>query len=238
VNLVAYPLGVGVLIALAWPVARSVGHVARGLPPPTGEGMYDLRRRCLGLGDLVAAVSLAEWVATAIVFSIWLSLVAPGNLSAATAQYLHMTCSQILCGMIAATLAFFCVAYVLVSAFYPILAPPEISGMQDTVSLEKLARRVGRYFAGTVISPFLAVILLAAIQTDIVNKDVLSAQRKFAVILGVLGLVGFGLAYTLAGAIRRDISALISAVNPDSALLSSHGDSSDSFWTGSRSSRN
>jgi len=237
VNLVAYPLGVGVLIALAWPVARSVGHVARGLPPPTGEGMYDLRRRCLGLGDLVAAVSLAEWVATAIVFSIWLSLVAPGNFNAATQQYLHMTCSQILCGMIAATLSFFCVAYVLVSAFYPILAPPEISGMQDTVSLEKLARRVGRYFAGTVLSPFLAGILLAAIQTD-VDPKVFQAQRIFAVILGVLGVVGFGLAYTLAGAIRRDISALISAVNPDSALLSSHGDSSDSFWTGSRSSRN
>ena len=77
VNLIAYLIGIGIPIALAWPVIRAVKQ--RMLDPSSGAG--DASRWCersLMLGTYIALVTAVEWLVSGLVFPVWLQM-APEN---------------------------------------------------------------------------------------------------------------------------------------------------------------
>jgi serine/threonine protein kinase len=208
VNLLAYPLGIGVLLSLTLPVLRGVRQRVCGVSPAAlAVPASVLRRRCLRLGDMVAWVSAAEWIVSGIVFPIWLSLDATTSANLDRIHYLHFLTSQALCGLPAAMLTFFCVTFLCLRVFYPLLIEPGVPDVSALERLQRLSPWPARYLAASVTLYFistLAVLLLADTADD----------RKAMLVLGTVGLPTFWFALMLTKQIERDIAALSIAVSP------------------------
>jgi len=231
VNAVAYPLGAGLLMTLAWPLLRGVRQRLEGVrriesvPRPGGlrsaalANSPALRRRCLRMGDLVALVSAAEWIVSGIVFPVWLSL-APGTKdNMETIHYVHFFASQALCGLPAALLTFFCVTFICLRVFFPLLVEPDTP---DPAALDRLQRMIpwpGRYIGGTA-SLYFAAIIAVVWLTDAAEKS-----DKIAItLLSVVGLPAFLFALVLSKKIERDLTYLSIAVSPALDPLSATND--------------
>jgi serine/threonine protein kinase len=218
VNIAVYSVGISILCALAWPVCReALRRMTSRTGTPTSPSM--LRKRCLTLGDLVAGVGFAGWLCSGVAFSVaahWLS----GDTQVDWQRSRELMMSHVVCGLMAATVAFFTVTFVAVRYLYPLLLDAEGETADDPAAIHRLSARVPWYFGSAVISPLLAVIYLAAVDTDI---------RYALLAVGVLGLATFAVPYRLAAAIKSDLATLV-AVGPggDMGLEST---TVDSFWT-------
>lgn len=220
VNPIAYGLAAAVLIGLALPIVRAVRAPATGEP----EERAAVRKRSLVFGDWVAWVSAAEWAISGIVFPLWLNL---AEVSIDRGHYLHFLASQMLCGLIAASLSFFVVTCLTTRAFFPALVESQVQDLDSSRGLQALSQRTGRYFVLAIAAYFLAmfgVLWLASPGDD----------RLALAVLGSLGFPGFMLAYVLSGIIRRDIATLSAAVAPATDAASFAGDLTDSSWSISR----
>ncbi|MEX0714591.1 MAG: serine/threonine-protein kinase [Pirellulales bacterium] len=223
VNPVFYALAIGLLIRLAWPVLDSVLRIeSRREPRP--RRLATARSRCLKLGDYVAWVAGALWTISGIVFPVWLHA-STGHVKAI--YYLHFMTSQVLCGLIAATLSFFCITFLAVRAFYPSLIRGEAGELGQLDDLQGLKRRTNVYFLLAVPGPLLAifaVLLLADTRAD----------RIAIGILGVVAFLNFLITYRLSQLIHQDIDALMIAVSPPSDSFVAGSDTVESFWAASR----
>jgi len=219
VNGVAYGSAIALLLILAWPILGAVQRVRRG-EQVDAKCCARERTRTLRYGDWVSVVTGGEWLITAIVFPAWLHAQEEGQSTVALSHYLHFLGSQALCGLIAATLTFFLVTFVMVRMVYPVLVRMDLPEHGEIGELRKLARRTWIYFALAVAAPFLAVIVLVLIETNL---------RAAFFVLGAMGLVGFIVSFFLALVIRDDLESLAVAVAPPGQVLSAA--SSDSFWT-------
>ncbi len=222
VNSIAYTIGLGYIVATRWRLFGTLMRLARAdsvEPPPS----VDLVRRCLRLGAATALVSAALWAVSGFVFPTWMRFGAggPGQISAA--NYVHFIVSNMLCGLIAATQSYYVVTFLSVRVCYPWLLQARPPDARELPELANLAR-VGRIVLGlTVAVPFLA---LAALLLKDVDRSVIGA-------IAATGFFGCALAYWLDLAIRGDVSALATAINPSGdALLA--GDSVESLLNGSR----
>ena len=221
VNLIVYPAGIAILCYLAWLVSRSVKKVGRGVAVTLPE-LTSVRRRCLHLGEYVAWVCIYGWLVTGLVLPLWIdyALRKPGL---DTELLAHFMASHLLCGMIASTVSFFLVTFIAVRCMYPALIQVDLDDASAAADLARLGRRVSYYFGCAVLSPVLAVILLA-LRSD--------AERAFFLIMGVVGLIGFGVAFQLARVIQGDLAALLLAVTPTGQSLNADSGTVDSFWMG------
>ncbi len=95
---------------------------------------------------------------------------------------------------------------------------------QDAQRLLALGRRVWIYFGLAVAAPFLAVTMLTGMAED----------KSAIAVLGLVGLIGFGISFWLSLLIRADVAALAMAAQPAGMTLAGGSESSDSFWTESR----
>jgi hypothetical protein len=208
VNLLAYPLGIGVLLSLTWPVLRGVrqrlgGVSAAALAAPTSM----LRRRCLRLGDMVAWVTAAEWIVSGIVFPIWLSLDPTTSANLDRIHYVHFLTSQALCGLPAAMLTFFCTTFLCLRVFFPLLVEP---GIPDPAALDRLRRLApwpARYLAASVTLYFIATFAVLSLADT-------ADDQKAMIVLGIVGLPTFWIAYAFSKEIERDLASLSIAVSP------------------------
>jgi hypothetical protein len=91
--------------------------------------------------------------------------------------------------------------------------------------LFRLDRRSGWYFGAAFSVPFIALAVLAVMDTNL--------QLAIGV-LAVIGFAGSILAFRLMRAIQRDLSALAIAIDPAHESLATGTDTSESFWTGTR----
>lgn len=213
-NFVTYSLGIGTCILIAWPVLRALRQLRHGETPPA-ERCSKLRIRCLRLGEWIALTTFALWAGLGTVVAFGLrEYLRP-------AHYAHLTLSHVLCGLIAATLAFFIVTFVSVRALYPWLMRPGTETSADLDSLLGLGRRIWLYFGLAVSVPFMSVILLVSIDSPL---------RRVTALLGLVGFVGFAVAFRLALAIRHDLAALAVVTSPAGEQLSS-SETWDSFWS-------
>ncbi|HEX4149886.1 MAG TPA: serine/threonine-protein kinase, partial [Pirellulales bacterium] len=73
INPVAYLIGIGTLVVLAWPVVRAVKSQATG-HAAEAHASARWRERSLLLGKYVALVSGIEWFVSGLVFPLWLQL--------------------------------------------------------------------------------------------------------------------------------------------------------------------
>lgn len=224
VNPVAYGSAIALLVWLAWPVLMAVHRRALMQPIESGR-LPALRRRSLQLGAWVAVVSAAEWAFSGVVFPLWLQLGSPARMS--FEHYVHFLVSQVLCGLMSATLAFFAVTFLVVRAFYPLLVEAEKDEPEAITQLAILSRRTAQAFYIAVGVPFVAILAMTGVDSG-------GGRVALGVLAGV-GFLAFLAAFHWSRAIQRDIAALQQvALLPSSDTFTTSSELTDSFWTGSR----
>jgi hypothetical protein len=179
INGVAFPLGVVILILLARPILVAFRWMDAGLPV-AADVLTAAQRRCLVLGDLTAAVGVAEWLLAGLAY--------PVSLCAAigwqpTAFFVHFFISLALCGLMAAIHPFFWVTFLTVRVLLPPLLKRQGVDAAACVGMERLKRRTGLYLLSSAAAPMLSVAAMAAMGSE--NRAALG-------ILSVVGLAGSG----------------------------------------------
>jgi hypothetical protein len=221
INPIAYSIAVAWLLWLAWPVV--VGVYRRRMKQTEAPADRAVQRhRCLRIGEYVAWVTAAAWTVSGVVFPVWLRLDerTAGVMQAST--YTSFFTALVVCGLMAATLSFFCVTFVSVRALYPQLIDSDAGDAMATADLAGLARRSGFYFLAAVSVPFIALLAVVLL---------LQADDRGAVFgLAVIGLFAFFASYRLWREIEHDIASLNVVVNPAAALGDSSSIMSDSTW--------
>lgn len=226
INAVAFAIGIGILLPLSWPVARSVARIHRGQPEEADRDPR-WRSRSLRLADYTACVSAAEWLITGFIFPTWLSREVPPEKFDASVIYTHFLASQILCGMMASTLAFFLVSFLTVRAYYPALFQAEHSDPGALQGVRNLQRRTWIYFGVAVVVPPLSMVVMVLV-LSMAAKDM--PPMTFA-ILGMVGLVNSALIFVLLRSVQSALSSLAVAVGPTGSVTLGGSDSvTDSFW--------
>lgn len=226
VNPVAYAVGIGVLLWLAWPVLRAVRRRHRG-QKLAADAAPRWRDRCLQLGDFVAWVTAALWTVSGLVFPAWLHLELGAASQMEPRDYVHFLTVQFLLGLMAATLSFFLVTAVEVHGYYPVLVSAETDETHALRTLRALERRIAIYMVLAFSAVPLSILALVLVQAE--------SQWWFGV-LAVMGLATSGLSYWLSTVIRNDCEALVQAVRPSAGLWGrGPGESvTESFWSRSR----
>ncbi len=195
VNVVAFPLGIGLWTWLAWPVRRALLNKGRPTATVAPKPMKDIRLRCLSLGWLAAVICSAIWIAAGPIYPLSIG-------SMATQDYVYFTLSLGICGVMAATYPFLFVTWLCLHLLYPRLLVPGDVHAEELDLMQRLGVWALRALmaAGTV--PLLIVTLGLALNTQIGSASTVVA------LLGGVGLIGFALALRLFGAIQRDLAYL------------------------------
>ena len=199
INLIAYPIGLGLAAYLSWTIARAMRRESEeprmGILP---DAPTRIRHRCLRLGQTAALIGLVEWVLAGFAYPIAMSWATDDFPWHAVA---HFWSSLLFCGLIAASYPFFAVSCLTVRTQYPRLLGDDPDLGEDRDVLLALRRRMWTFFGLAIAVPFLAIVLLAVTRND-------SA-------LALLGLSGVSLVgvYPLLQCLRRlqaDLDTLLS----------------------------
>jgi hypothetical protein len=221
-NTLAYTIGLGYVVYSRGRMLSTLARVAGGRkvePPPSD----DMLRRCLTFGGAVAVITGILWAVSGFILPASLQSTVGPESRLTYQQFSHWIVSQLLCGMIAATQSYYVVTFLAVRNCYPWLLQARGAEAHDTTDLANLARRGHVVLGFTVAVPFIALLATTLIYFD----------RPVILALGGIGLAGCGLAYLLDLAIRGDVAALATAINPSGDPLFAT-ESVDSFMTGSR----
>ena len=121
VNSIAYAFAVATSLHLCWPVLASLRQQGRQLTAPsdTPHRPVWLRARTLWLGDYAAWICAAAWAFSGFVIPAWIQLQAGADTALTTSHFVHFVASQLLCGLIAASLTFFLVTLAALRACFP-----------------------------------------------------------------------------------------------------------------------
>ena len=200
VNATAFPFGLGVMVWLAWPVARGLRHLRNGDEIPAEE-LKRLRGRCLSLGHYAAAIGVALWALAGPIYPPALYL-ADSPLSVRDSVYFIV--SLALGGLVAAAYPFFGVTFPWVRVLYPPLVRPGSTTSDDRSRLERLDGYTWWYLllAGSVPMAVMTVALWAGSRNESSLLPVLS--------LG--SLAGLGGVFWLCRTLQRDLGVLKQAV--------------------------
>ncbi len=218
VNATVYTIGVGICVWMARITARAVSQRE---PPASDERWLTVSRNTLRLPWCIGLVVLTLWISSGFIFPMWIDLIS-GRGQISLGIYLQFVTSQVLCGLIAAAMSFFLVAYLVIQAFYPRLVPSEVTEADARPELEQLSRRVNGVFFVLVLVPFAAVIaaswflwkrLTTPGQAETIIQDALLEALVFGV-LAVLGAIAIMAALWLGRKIQMAIDALVLAVCP------------------------
>jgi hypothetical protein len=225
INLTGYVLGLGYICTTRGRLFVTLAKLARGervAPPPS----LDLVRRSLTLGLATAGVTALLWSISGFIFPTWIHYGAGAMSQLSGEDYAHFVLANLLCGMIAATQSYFIVTFLSIRNCYPWLMQGRPEDSREIGELAQVARMNRIVFGVTVSLPFIALAALLLIGDS--EKHVIGA-------LTAIGFIGCVLAYALDLAIRADLAALATAMNPSGDSLGG-GDSLDSLLTGSRRS--
>jgi hypothetical protein len=221
INAVCYSLGIGIVLTLSWPVFNAVKPNPPPIPP---GGLRSVRARCLRIADYLALVVIALWIVSGLVLPVWLAAAQKQTGHAVSfgpvAQFFM---SQVLCGLIAMTMSYFVLLLLSVRYFYPQLLQREHAARDEVEDVIALSRRIWVCYVIAFAVPFLSIMLLVFIES----------AKTFVIWLGVLGAIGFALAYLIDRAVRDDLAALAQVINPSGSSLAG-AESSDSFFSASR----
>ncbi len=223
-NIAAYGLGILLAIGMGLPVVLNAHKLRHGRQLPA-EDLPRIRRRCLELGDLVAWIVVVLWSASGIAIPIGLEVGSEAPTGLGWEVHLHLVVSQVLCGVITATLTFYCMTLMAVRALYPLFLRAGSIVPRDQEGIRFAGRRVWLHFGLSVSVPFIAVIVL-------VLSNPPQELRWAQVVLGIFGLLSFGLVFWMSRLIQTDLAALSLAVGPPRDNLAT-SETWDSFLTGS-----
>ncbi|MGH7135969.1 MAG: hypothetical protein ACREHD_09530, partial [Pirellulales bacterium] len=217
INPVAYSIAVAWLLWLAWPVLRGMSRRHQGAKEDAIARAAQ-RRSCLRIGEYVAWVTTGAWLACGIAFPVWLRLDERTAPLMTPDRYASFFTALVVCGLMAATLSFFCVTFVAVRALYPRLIDVDADDTHAARDLAALARRSGFYFLASVAVPFITVLAVVLL---------LAGDDRYAVFaLGLIGLAAFFASYRLWREIQNDLGTLAALADSSTSDSSLAGDSS------------
>jgi hypothetical protein len=198
VNGIGFPVGIGIVVMLAWPLAKGF-FLLRAREKVPSEGLRELRWRCLYLGHLCAGIGVLEWLLAGPVYPVSIGLWGEALQAGA---YAYFIVSLALGGLIAASYPFFLVTFLCVRVFYLPLVRPGGTTAEDRDALERLLAFTWRYLLLAASVPMIAMTLA------VTPLSGASSQPYLLWMLGLGGLAGLGLAYWLCRAIQRDLEVL------------------------------
>lgn len=219
VNSIAFPLGTLIVVILAWPLFRAFARMRRS-ETPTEEELPGLWRAAMRIGDFMAIVSFIEWIASGWVFPFWINTKFGVELS-----YTKFMTSQVHCGLLAASMTFFCATLLSVRVLLPALISPESSAEAGLPHVLSLGRRVWWYFWGTA----------AVIPSAFISFNYFNIESKTALyVTAAGGFVCWFLAFWMLGGIRSDLAALAPVMAPTTETGEVSTEALDSFWSGTK----
>jgi len=211
INLIAFPLGVAILAALTWPVAKQIR--AGNLDSNGNSKETDLaqtRSRALTLGRYAAVIGVIEWIIAGFAYPLSMKfLLGEFDLS----HQFHFLLSLTLCGLVAASYPFFFVSGLSLRVFYPALLKKNLEAEGDDRLLDTLRQRSAFYLLGAGVAPALGV--LACVFFQLFSKSETTSAHSIAlVVFSLLGAFGFAAVFGIYRRLNRDLSALQKVVAP------------------------
>jgi len=231
VNTIFYSLAIAIVLPIVWPLLMAVRRAALGTLSEA-DRQPNVRNRCFWLADLTAIVGGIEWALSGLVYPVSLSH-ETGTGREMVALFAHFLASQILCGLIASTLAFFFVSFLAMRVFYPALFEQEVDETATVSRLQSLERRSWLYFGLAVAVVPIALVVMVLIHALRGPESESGSQMVFG-LLGFVGILNGIAAFLLLRTVQRDIAALAVAASPGGAALGGGESAPDSFWTLSR----
>ncbi len=153
VNLIAYPLGVVLLLLFTRPIASGIEAARCGRSVPEGS-----LRAAWRLGMWAAVIGGSLWTLAGLVYPLVLKACHPEFTWDAAA---HFFLSLVLCGGVAWTLPFFGGAAAGVLLYYPVLVAPTMEDDNFENRIRTLRRTGGRYLIAAAMVPLLAAALIS-----------------------------------------------------------------------------
>lgn len=203
INVIAYPLGLGLIGWLTWTVLRS---------PPASETSNQsvnakaglIQNRCLRLGHYAALICITEWIIAGVAYPVSMHF-AIGSLP--ITDYLHFLGSLLLCGLIAASYPFFGVTYISLHAIYPRLLQSHDFRQQTPQTFFQIKRLTWAYLFMAFLVPTLSIATLTLINLD---------DKLAIVILTVAGTLGAVSIFQVFQSLHADLDALAELYSPNS----------------------
>lgn len=196
INLIAYPLGLGLIGWLTWTTLRFQNANASGVVPDDQKSTA-IQKRCLRLGHYAALICTTEWIIAGIAYPVSMHY-AIGALP--FSDYLHFLGSLVLCGLIAASYPFLGVTYISLHAIYPRLLQSSVFSQQEAPeTYRQIKRLTWIYLIMAFLVPTLSIAALAMINLD----------DKVAIgILTVAGTLGAVSIFRVFQSLQADLDAL------------------------------
>lgn len=217
-NPVLYTLGSILVVSWALPVARALTKLNAGQEVDV-DVLAQARRRAISLGHGVAYVGFSLWVVAGIAFPVFIWL-ATGIFS--LRGLIHFMLSMLACGIISWGLPFLATTWLSVRVYIPALLANSTPDPSERLKLLQLGRQAGVYLFTSSVAPLLALLLVMFSATDENTK------QAAMVILVVVAIAGFGLAYLTWQRIRTDLEALSVVTRPPD-LVGTSSESVDTF---------
>ena len=133
---------------------------------------HEVRRRCLGFGNVSVLITFAAWVSSGVIFPVAMHLLVQ---ELPASFHLHFLASQTLCGLVAVSYPQFGVTFVAVRCLFPALVPHAAVTADDVARLRAVDRAQSAYLLVAASVPMLAVGLLAGFAAD--NRTVILEFR-------------------------------------------------------------
>lgn len=224
INLIAFPLGIGTVVWYMLPMIRQLrfqragpqgfgGGSAKDPVYSNGEGTAS-RLRSMRLGRFVAWVVVGLWAVAGVAYPVGLTVF---NVEMGVQHYVHWFLSLVYCGVLAAVFPCLLVNLFALRSFYPALLDDFSMDEIEGGELEDLSRRSGLYLLLAGVSPAMGI--LAFVLTSLFRQGQSVMPQ---LVLGIVGVVGFALAFLLCRTIQRDVTALKAALETDRQQASSH----------------
>jgi serine/threonine protein kinase len=203
VNLVFFPIGMGIVGVALWPVLEGLARVRAG-GQLDRDHLAFLRRRCLRLGIISTWTVVGCWAVAGVVWPLALRLLTgvPPN---APVVYVYFLLSLVVFGLLAVTYPYFTMTFLAVRVLYPALLGPDGPAAADRPALERVNRELSVFNMIATGVPLVAVIFLGLMLW--LGQSGRAVQFSI-VVLGAVGLAGTALAYILDARIRDDLAAL------------------------------
>lgn len=217
-NPIFYTLGSVLVVRWAWPVGKALDKLNRGENIDSNELAW-ARRRAVLLGHGVATVGLGLWVLAGLAFPAFMLIVA-GTFS--LAGLIHFMLSMLACGIISCCLPFLATTWLSVRVYIPALLANSTPDPSERLRLLELGRQAGYYLFTSPVAPLLALLLVMFSASDDQTKQIAM------VILVVVAIGGFGLAYLTWQRIRGDLEALSLVTRPPD-MIGTSSESVDTF---------
>jgi len=189
INLIAFPLGISLMVWLALKVKRSLTK--------SSPGLHSVQRNdCLRLGERCALICLIEWVIAGIAYPVSFAM-AGAELPAS--GFVHFLGSLIICGLIATAYPFFGATWYSVHVLYPAMLQKSGPKPGDRENVRGLRRRLRIYLVMAASIPMLAISAVTFVSME--TMGIVQA-------LCIGGLAGFGGAFWFYRQLEEDLDAL------------------------------